>query len=178
MIKIKIFILAFFLPFMAFSQESTVFPIDPDTKLVNYTEVVQQNGTMDELYVRGIDWLNSYYKNPFDVSRIRNRESGVIEIMHRIEIMNNAEGVDIQAGTVNYELRIEFKPGRYRYTLTNLTLRQASRFPVERWLNKEDQAYSPLWETYIQQVDLKAKEIIDNLKKGMQPVEVKPEEKW
>ncbi len=178
MIKIKLFILAIILPCLLYSQESTVFPIDPDTKLVSYQGVVQMNGTQDELYVRGIDWLNKYYKNPFDVSRVRNRESGVIEVMHRIELTNDVDGVNLQAGTVNYELRIEFKPGRYRYTLTNLTWRQASRFPIERWLNKEEQSYSPLWETYIQQVDLKAKEIIENLKNGMQPVEVKPEEKW
>lgn len=178
MMKIRLFLLLLVLPFLAISQEASVFPIDADSKLVTYQGVVQQNGSQDELYIRGIDWLNSYYKNPFDVSRVRNRESGVIEIKHRIELENVAGDTKVQAGIVNYDLKIEFKPGRYRYTLTNLTLRQASRFPVERWLDKSDQAYSPLWDNYIQQVDAKANEIINSLKQGMQPVEAKPEEKW
>lgn len=178
MIRFKLSILALLIPFISFSQEQNAFPVDSDTKLVTYQEVVQQNGSQDELYIRGIDWLNSYYKNPFDVSRVRNRESGVIELQHRIEVQNSVEDVNLQAGTVNYELRIEFKPGRYRYTISNMTLRQQSRFPIERWLNKDDPQYSPLWENYIAQVDAKIKEVIESLKTGMRPVEVKPEEKW
>lgn len=170
--------LSILLPILASAQENTAFPVDKDTKLITYQEVVQQNGTQDELYIRGIDWINKYYKNPADVTRVRNRESGVIELMHRIELQNMDGETKVSAGTVNYELKIEFKPGRYRYTVTNMTLRQASRFPIERWLNKDDQNYSPLWDNYIQQVDTKVKEIIANLKAGMQPVEVKPEEKW
>jgi hypothetical protein len=176
--RFTFFVVALLLPFSLFSQNSDVFPVDQDSKLVTYQEVVQQAGTQDELYIRGIEWLNSYYKNPADVSRVRNRESGVIELMHRIEIENQAEGTKVGAGIVNYDLKIEFKPGRYRYTITNLTLRQASRFPVERWMNKEDQMYSPLWDNYIQQVDTKVKEIIVSLKTGMEPKTEKPEEKW
>lgn len=176
--RFNFLIVALLFPFSLFSQNSDVFPVDQDSKLVTYQDVVQQTGTQDELYIRGIEWLNSYYKNPADVSRVRNRESGVIELMHRIEIENQAEGTKVGAGIVNYDLKIEFKPGRYRYTITNLTLRQASRFPVERWMNKEDQMYSPLWDNYIQQVDAKVKEIIASLKTGMEPKTEKPEEKW
>lgn len=178
MAKLRLLVIALFIPFFALSQESVVFPIDAETGLVTYTGVVQQNGTQDELYIRGITWLNSHYKNPADVCRVRNRESGVIELLHRIEINNQEGDVKLQAGIVNYELKIEFKPGRYRYTVTNLTLRQASRFPVERWLNKEDPMYSPLWENYIVQVDAKVKEVIASLIEGMKPEVVKPEEKW
>lgn len=178
MAKLRLLVIALFIPFFALSQESAVFPIDAETGLVTYTGVVQQNGTQDELYIRGITWLNSHYKNPADVCRVRNRESGVIELLHRIEINNQEGDVKLQAGIVNYELKIEFKPGRYRYTVTNLTLRQASRFPVERWLNKEDSMYSPLWENYIVQVDAKVKEVIASLIEGMKPEVVKPEEKW
>jgi DNA-directed RNA polymerase beta' subunit len=178
MIRIEILMLTLILPFIGLAQGTDTFPIDQDSKLVTYQEVVQQNGTSDELYIRGIDWVNSYYKNPFDVCRIRDRVSGVIEVMHRIELNNQDGDVKVNAGTVNYELRIEFKPGRYRYTITNLTLRQTSRFPIERLLNKDDPSYSPLWDNYIQQIDTKVKEIIASLKGGMQPVAVKPEEKW
>lgn len=178
MLKLKFIALLLVFPFFATSQDAAVFPIEAETGLVTYKDVIQQAGTQDELYIRGIEWLNSHYKNPADVCKVRNRESGVIELHHRIEINNMDGDVKVAAGIVNYDLKIEFKPGRYRYTITNLTLRQASRFPVERWLNKSDPMYSPLWENYIQQVDTKVKEIIASLKEGMQPEVVKPEEKW
>lgn len=178
MIRFNFLFIAFLLPFLSIGQEVNYYPVDPETGLLTYQEVVQQNGTQDELYIRGIEWLNSHYKNPADVCKVRNRESGVIELLHRIEVFNTQDGANVLAGMVNYVLKIEFKAGRYRYTLTNLTFRQASRFPVERWLNKADPLYSPVWDSYIRQVDTKAKEVVNSLKEGMQPEVVKPEEKW
>lgn len=178
MTKFKLLLLTFLLPFISYSQNAESFPLDENTKLITYREVVQLNGTQDELYIRGIDWINSYYKNPADVCRIRNRESGVIEVLHRIEIVNTKDGGKVPAGTVNYELKLEFKPGRYRYTITDLLLKQSSRFPVERWLNKDDPQYIPEWDDYMQQVDARVKEIIESIKKGMEPENVKEEEKW
>jgi len=154
------------------------FPFDKDTGLISYQEVVQEPGTSDELYIRCIEWINTSYKNPADACRIRNRESGVIEILHRFELVNMDGDAKLQAGIVNYALKLEFKPGRYRYTVTDLTLRQASRFPIERWFDKTDKMYSPLWDNYLGQVDSQAKQLINHLKSGMAPVAVKQEEKW
>ncbi|MHC1778280.1 MAG: DUF4468 domain-containing protein [Lentimicrobium sp.] len=154
------------------------FPIDKDSGLISYQEVVQEPGTADELYIRCIEWINTSYKNPADVCRIRNRESAVIEILHRFELYNMDGEAKVQAGIVNYLLKLEFKPGRYRYTVTDLTLRQASRFPIERWFDKTDSLYSPLWDSYLEQVDTQVKQLISNLKGGMAPVAVKQEEKW
>lgn len=154
------------------------FPIDKDTQLITYQEVVQEPGTADELYVRCIEWINTYYKNPADVCKIRNRESQVIEILYRIELFNYDGEAKLNAGTVTYLLKLEFKPGRYRYTVTDLTLRQASRFPIERWFDKSDKMYSPLWDGYLTQVDTNVKQLIESLKTGMAPVQVKQEEKW
>ncbi len=163
-----------------FAQDDskTNFPFDKDTGLISYQEVVQEPGTADELYIRCIEWINTSYKNPADACRIRNRESGVIEILHRFELTNMDGDAKLQAGIVNYLLKLEFKPGRYRYTITDLTLRQASRFPIERWLDKSDKLYSPLWDSYLTQVDKQVKQLIESLKSGMSPVAVKQEEKW
>lgn len=176
--KYLVLALVIIAPFFVFSQESVVLPLDPDTKMATYQEVVQEKGTADELYIRGIEWINSFYKNPADVTRVRNRESGVIELLHRFEIYNADGEVKVQAGFVNYSLKIEFKPGRYRYTVDDINWRQATKFPIEKWLNKEDPFYSPQWDSYIQQVDTAVKEVIASLKKGMHPEEEKPEEKW
>lgn len=176
--KLVTFVLSIFLlmPFLVSSQEGANYPIDTDTKLITYQEVVQQNGSQDELYIRAIEWINTYYKNPADVCRIRNRESGVIEILHRFEVVSPETNLNV--GIVNYELKMEFKPGRYRYTISNLTLRQASRFPVEKWLDKSDTGYTPVYDNYMQQVDKQVNELISSFKAGLSPVELKPEEKW
>lgn len=159
-------------------DEQITFPVDKDTQLLSYNEVVQQPGTADELYIRAIEWLNTYYKNPADVCKIRNRESGVIEIAHRFEIYNEVDGARLIAEIVRYSLKIEFKPGRYRYVISELERKQASRYPVERWLDKSDKTYSPLFEDYLKQMDTQIKELIVSLKEGMQPPIIKVEEKW
>jgi hypothetical protein len=163
---------------VAQDENKISFPFDKDTGLISYQEVVQEPGTTDELYIRCIEWINTSYKNPADVCRIRNRESAVIEILHRFELVNMDGEAKVQAGIVNYLLKLEFKPGRYRYTVTDLTLKQASRFPIERWFDKTDSLYSPLWDSYLEQVDTQVKLLISNLKGGMAPVAVKQEEKW
>src|SRR5512133_1402935 len=96
--KYKVLLIAIIAPFFAFSQEAVVLPIDPDTKMATYQEVVQEKGTADELYIRAIEWINSFYKNPADVTRVRNRESGVIELLHRFEIYNMDGEVKVQSG--------------------------------------------------------------------------------
>lgn len=159
-------------------DNTTQYPIDKDTQLITYQEVVTQSGTADELYIRAIEWINTKYKNPADVCRVRNRESGVIEILHRFEIINDEENNKLIAGIVNYTLKIEFKPGRYRYTLSDLTLRQSSRFPIEKWMDKTDKMYSPLWDSYLKQVNRQSLELVESLKAGMQPPVIKEEEKW
>ncbi|MBL7904731.1 MAG: DUF4468 domain-containing protein [Bacteroidales bacterium] len=153
-------------------------PIDKDSGMISYQEVVQEAGTADELYTRCIEWINRNYKNPADACRVRNRESAVIEILHRFELTNTEGDAKVPAGIVNYLLKLEFKAGRYRYTITELTLKQASRFPIEKWFDKTDKLYSPLWDTYLQQVDNQARQLIDNLKNGMMPVPEKQEVKW
>lgn len=161
------------------AQEAvSAYPVDKDTQLITYQEVVQQAGTADELYIRCVEWINTQYKNPADVCRVRNRESGVIEINHRLEILNDAEGDKLIAGIVNYVLKLEFKPGRYRYTISDMTLKQSSRFPIEKWMDKNDSMYSPLWDKYLEQVNVQVNELINSLKVGMQPPVIKVEEKW
>ena len=158
--------------------ETMALPVDEDTQMISYKDVIPMSGTADELYIRAIEWVNTIYKNPADACRIRNRESAVIEIAHRFEIYNDVDGTKLNAGIVNYNLKLEFKPGRYRYVLSNLILKQSTRFPIERWMDKEEQMYSPLWDSYLQQVNQQAKELIDSLKAGMEPPVVIQEEKW
>ena len=182
--KSKLFVLVcvltvFVKVFSQNAEQNSGIPVDEITGLITYKDVVQTTGEKSELFVRAIGWVNSFYVNPADATKVRNPESGIIDILHRFRLTYQDDaGVQRDAGMVSYTLLLELRDGRYRYTLTNFTLRQASRFPVERWLDKTDRAYNPSWDDYLNQVDAFAKSLINSLKTTMEPEEVIKEEEW
>ena len=162
------------------AQEATpVMPVNIETKLITYQEVVKVDGLQKELFNRAIEWINVNYKNPADVTKVRNPESGIIEIFHRFDLHRTDEqGNKIDAGNVVYTLLLELKDGRYRYKITDMSLRQSSRFPIGRWLDKTDKAYNPNYNLFLSQVDNQVKVLIESLKKGMLPGIQKKEDTW
>ncbi len=158
---------------------SSGLPIDDVTKLITYQEVVQEEGTPQEFFNRAIGWINEYYPNPVDVTKVRDPQTGKIEGLHRFKIKNtDAEGNQTDAGVIQYEFTLEFKDGRYRYNMTNFVFRQASKIPVEKWMNKDDQQYNPSWDSYLKQVDEFAKSWIESLKAGMKPKPAAKDDQW
>jgi hypothetical protein len=153
-------------------------PIDPDTKLITYKEVVTVTGTQSELFNRAIEWINKQYKNPADVTKVRNPSTGIIDIIYRIELTKDEKGVTRAAGIVDYSMKIELKEGRYRYTITNFNSKDASRQPIEQWMNKADKAYNPLWDSYLNQIDEYTHKLIEGLKTGMLPPAPKKVDEW
>ena len=156
-------------PGASFAQaDGSSLPISPDTKLITYQDVVKADGLSKQLFNRAVNWINVNYKNPADVTKVRNPESGLIEILHRFDLSRiDDKGNKVAAGVVIYTLRLELKDGRYRYTITDMSLKSASRFPVERWLDKTDKAYNPNYALFLTQLDKQVKEVIASLKKGM-----------
>jgi hypothetical protein len=180
----KKLIIAVFFSFVscisAWSQENTpAIPVNPETKLITYQEVVKVDGTIKDLFSRAIDWINVNYKNPADVTKVRDPQSGLIEILHRIELeRTDKQDTKIDAGIIVYTLKLQLKDGRYRYTISDLNLKQSSKFPIERWLDKKDKAYNPNWDLYLAQMDKQIKVIVESLKKGMLPGIQKKEDIW
>jgi len=164
---------------VASAQENSLnLPVDEETKLITYREVVLQEGSKLELFNRAIEWINKEYKNPADVTKVRNPETGLIELIHRIDLSYDEKGVSRSGGIVDYTLKLELKDERYRYTFTNFNLKQASRVPIERWMDKSDKAYTPSWDLYLSQVDKHTKAVAESLKKGMQPPVAKKADDW
>ena len=153
-------------------------PVDADTKLITYKEIVQVTGSKTDLYNRALEWINTEYKNPLDVTRVKNVANGVIELVHRIEIYKTDKDVKRSAGTVDYTLKLEIKDGRYRYNFNNFLLHDVSKMPIEKWLDKTDKKYDPVFEQYLQQVDARVKEIITSLKSGMLPPQEPKKDEW
>ncbi|MHC1708704.1 MAG: DUF4468 domain-containing protein [Bacteroidales bacterium] len=168
--------------FLGSSAQDTVkrpeIPVDEVSKLITYKEVITEKGSRDELYVRGIEWVSSYFKNPAEVTRTRDRDNGLIKGVHRFKIYyTDKEGFKRETGMIEYDFTLEFKEGRYRYILSNFCLKEMSRQHIERWLDRKDPAFNPQWDDYLKQVDTFVKEWSSNLKKGMQPP-LKKEDNW
>lgn len=170
---------ALFVP--AFSQDTSLqLPLDPETKLITYQEVVEEPGTKDELFNRGSTWLRIFYANPMAVSKVRDQATGVIRGEHQIRVYYTDEaGFKQDAGMILYSFKIEFKEGRYRFTVYDFLVKKASRYPLENWMNTADPEYTADWNEYLRQVDVFIREEwIPSLKTNMKPEVINEEEEW
>ncbi len=153
-------------------------PINEETKKICYTQVVEEKGTKNELYVRAIEWFNKFYKNPVDVTKVRDQENGKIQGVHRIKVYDfDVNGNKTGGKEITYTLYLEFKDGKYRYKITDFRFIAASTTPIEKWLDKKSPSYTPAYESYLTQLDQSIKELIANLKQGMKPP-VKKDDNW
>lgn len=162
-----------------FAQKPDIVPIDETTKLITYQDVVNVEGSADTLYLRAISWINSFYNNPADVTKVRDRENARIVGKHRIAMKDvDADGNILPANkAIGYTIKIECKEGRYRYTITDFNLRQTSYFPLEKWITEEDPGFCPDCNNYLRQIDEFVRDLIDKLKEGMLPPVV-VEDEW
>ena len=152
-------------------------PVDPDSKLIMYKEVVEQEGVKDILYDRGASWFSSFYKSPSSVLKIQDKVNGKLEGLGRFVISYvDEQGLKKDAGMIQYTIKLELKDNKYRYTLTDFNLKAASRSPIEKWMNKNDPGYTPQWDSYLYQVDTTMQSLARNLKEGMKPKVIKKDE--
>lgn len=165
---------------ICFSQTSVPalnLPVDPESKMIQYRETVTQEGIKDVLYDRGAEWIRSYYLNPGSVTKIQDKVNGKIEGTGRLRLyFFDSNNTRSDAGLVYYDFRLDFKDNKYRYTLTNFSLKDASRVPLEKWLNKSDPSYNPQVENYLYQVDTTMQNLVVKLKAGMKPKVIKKDE--
>ncbi|MFH2144110.1 MAG: DUF4468 domain-containing protein [Bacteroidota bacterium] len=144
-------------------------PIDETSKLITYTKVVQTSGTSEELFRKGLNWFNTYYKNPADVIREKDQVAGKIVGKGRLKILNppDKNAVQTMKGIVLYTLTTEFKEGRFKYTVTDINLKSASYYACEQWLEAESPTYSQVYNFFLQQVNDQIIEAITNLENEM-----------
>ncbi len=152
------------------NKQAPKLPIDDATKLVTYSKVNEVAGvTMKDLYNRAIVWGTTYYKNPTDVLRERDSVNGELVCKARYKIMNPADkkGFATEAGVVMYTLKLSFKDGKYKYVMTDINWKQASYYPIERWMDTKSPSYKPEFDFYLQQVDEKSREVIKDFDKAL-----------
>ena len=159
------------------SNPNPKLPLDPDSKLIMYREVVNQEGIKDILYDRGASWFSAFYKSPSSVLKIQDKVNGKLEGTGRFVISYiDDQGNKQNGGLILYNIKLELKDNKYRYTVSDFNLKSVSRFPLEKWLNKNDPAYNPQWDSYLYQVDTTIQRLVGNLKEGMKPKVIKKDE--
>ncbi len=153
-------------------------PVDSETGLITYQNVVSEDGIPDTLYSRGISWINTYFKNPANVFRVKDTETHKIAGRYRIRMVDtDEEGVKTNSKTVvEYAFTIECKENRYRYTMDDFSMKASSKYPLERWLNKEDPTYLPKYEDYLSQVNFFIENFVNDLMTGMKKKEEKTDD--
>jgi len=143
-------------------------PIDSITNLYCYTKVNNVDGvTKDQLYRRAFTWANTFYKNPGDVIREKDSQTGKLVIKARFRISNEPDkkGVVTAAGDVMYTLTLNFKDGRYKYEITKINWQQVSYYPIERWKDTAAVTFKPEFAYYLKQTDENVKSIIADFEK-------------
>jgi hypothetical protein len=94
----------------------------------------------------------------------------------KIYYADEASGEKRDGGLIQYQIKIELKENKYRYTLTEFNLKAVSRYPLEKWMNKADPAYNSNWDSYLYQVDTTMQRLISTMKEKMKPTVVKKDE--
>ncbi len=160
-------------------KKPSVIPIDNDTQRIKFQEVVNQEASKTELFKRCVYWLNNYYKDPVRVTSVRDEPTGKFVGKHRFRIYYwDDDSIKHIGGMIHYTFTIEVKDNRYRYTIDELLLKSKTRLQVEKWLDKDDPAYNPRWDSYLQQIADFVKEWSDTLKEKMKPEKVIVEDEW
>ncbi|MBN2669253.1 MAG: DUF4468 domain-containing protein [Bacteroidales bacterium] len=170
--------LGIFALILAISTQAQDLPINSETKLISYNNVVEVSGTADELYNKAHRWFFSYYKNPTNV--VKESANQKIVAKPRFKILNPADknGVQTMAGIVLYSFTVEFKEGRFRYEITNVEWQQNSKYPIERWMDKTSPSYNEKYNYYLEQVDKEMKLVVDALTKAMLQAEKTQKSDW
>jgi hypothetical protein len=166
---IILFAVLFFAPLSSGAQEKQdttldgIVPLDAEGKITwqGVTEV--KNAGKDSLYVKAIAWINKQFPNPSSVTTTRSPETGMLEGSYSIRLTDDHKGTRVPSQTVTYKFKLEFREGRFRYTFTEFNLKATSRFPLERWLDKNGPYYDPKNRDYLLQIKAHMEELIKSL---------------
>ena len=165
--------------FVCFAQKDNALvapdlPIDEDSKLVTYKEVVQQKGTPQELYDRAMEWIKFFYKNTGEIIKDSSRTAGVINMRSSVRIyFKQKDGTLHFKNIVYYNFKLECRQDRYRYTITDFNEKAVAAAPIEIWLDTENPTWDASQYDFLTQIDEQINKLIESLEEGMYPKPIK-----
>lgn len=153
-------------------------PINTDTKLITYQEVVPATGTAKEIKEKALKWFHSYYKNSANLLKENTDNKFIGHPRFKVLNQKDKKGVATMAGTIIYDITVSFKDGKYRYEITNIFKKASTKYPIEKWMNKDISTYSTAYDYYLLQVDDYMKDVIKSLKEYMATNHEKKSDDW
>jgi len=173
-----------FLPLLLYGQKQEYpeisMPVDEETKLITYSQVVEFNATKDSVYSKSLAWYYAYYKNPTGVIREKSEETGDIMGKCQFKILNppDKKGVKTMKGIVQYTVKVASKDNKARIILTDFNIKDASYNPIEKWMDKNSPSYSNINQYYLEQVDNECKTLLEHFQKFMKEPIKKKTDNW
>ncbi len=170
--------------FSVFAQNGEVnslptFQINDETKMVEYTGVIQVPGvSKDSLYDIADKWIINYFKSSSSIMKVEDKEQGVMEGRHGFYLLKKVKDLDVKSDFVGYTFNIQFRDERYKYAVTKINIRKASYYGVENWLEDDDLKNDPQTILYLHQIDKAMKDFVEEMKAGIQPEKPKVEKDW
>ncbi len=155
-------------------------PVDPSTNMITYTEVVQQQGTPEELYNKVLNWKKTYFKNSERITKAKDATNHKIILHPLFKVLNppDKKGIQTMGGIVSYIMTIECRNGRYKFTINKFSWKQPSFYPCEKWMNTSAGTYQKRFGFFLQQLDKNANQVVADFKKAMGSVPVKKDDNW
>lgn len=162
----------------SFAQEAQI-PVNEETQLAEYTEVIEVAGSAANLYAQALTWINEFYPNP-NGTISEKIEGESIEGKSRFKVkLTDKKGRTIAQSYVNYSFKLEFKENRYRYTIYKINWQQPSYFDVSRWEDKEHPRYEPkTYPDYVTQTVAYFESYIDALTTGVAKPAKEKKDDW
>jgi len=93
-------------------------PINKETNLIEYTELVTVDSTMtqDELYTKAREWMALNFKSANSVIQMDDKNAGIIIGKGNIPVTG---GKYLADGKIDFTLKIQVKNGRFKYWFTD-----------------------------------------------------------
>lgn len=117
--KVKLILLSslIFMSVLSFGQK---LPIDPETKKITFTEVVELPVKMDDLYSRAKTWFVTGSGATKLALELDDKETGKMigKVVNAQAVKNPPMGM-FEVGNVSYTVTIIVKEGKYKYTFTD-----------------------------------------------------------
>lgn len=157
--------------------DSLKFPIDPDTHLITYTEVVSAQGIpQTELYARAKLWFAGTFKSAKDVVQADEKEAGVVQGAGWQTIYIKSMGIPSPL-KLWYTVKLAVKDGRYKYDISSFrTEAEVSKYnlnptanPVEGTLlmEKTPGVFRGIYRQERRQLNDAAVALVSSIKAGM-----------
>lgn len=175
-----VILLATFATMQLFAQESRI-PVNDKTGLAEYTGVVEVAGaSQSELYSRANRWIFDYFNNPHQVIREKDSVNYVVEGQAQFRITAvDKKGTEFPAGIVVYNFRLEFRDGRFKYTIYKIRWKKSSYYDVSNWEKTDDVDYNKdRYPQYVDQTVNFIEQLLKDMAEGISTADEDVQEDW